>query len=229
MDSSVAPSSPVGRFVVFEGGDSAGKSTHLRLLAERLRAEGYADGPGLPSLVVTREPGGTELGVQIRELLLHGGEVAPAAEALLYAADRAQHVAQVLRPALARGDLVISDRYLDSSIAYQAEGRGLGEAAIRQINAVATGGLTPDLTILLDITPDAAAARRDRPELVEDRIEQAGTDFHADVNRRYRELAAAAPARYVALATVDPKDVVHQRIWEAVRPLLAAGGTEART
>ncbi|MDR1633966.1 MAG: dTMP kinase [Bifidobacteriaceae bacterium] len=228
MDSSARPHCLAGRFIVFEGGDSTGKSTHLRLLAKRLRAERCVDLPGRPGLVVTREPGGTELGAQIRQLLLHGGQVAASAEALLYAADRAQHVAQVLRPALARGDLVISDRYLDSSIAYQAEGRGLDEGVIREVNAVATGGLEPDLTILLDISAGAATARRDRPGAARDRLESAGSAFHADVNRRYRELAAVNPERYVVISTADSKDAVHERVWAAVRPLVSVLGPATR-
>ncbi|MDR0627318.1 MAG: dTMP kinase [Bifidobacteriaceae bacterium] len=212
-----------GRFIALEGGDGAGKSTHLKMLAQALRGAGYVDQPGCPRLVVTREPGGTELGNQIRELVLYGGEVAPAAEALLYAADRAQHVTTVLRPALARADLVLTDRYLDSSIAYQAEGRGLTEDVIRSINAVATGGLTPDLVIVLDIEPEAATTRRHGSGDPADRVEQAGEAFHSKVNRRYRELAAADPDRYVMVDATGPKEEVHERIWAAVRKLAAAG------
>ncbi|MDR0594704.1 MAG: dTMP kinase [Bifidobacteriaceae bacterium] len=224
MNSRTGRQAGPGRFVALEGGDGSGKSTQLGLLVARLRRDGWVDGPGRPRLVVTREPGGTELGANLRQLVLHGGEVSPAAEALLYAADRAQHVAQVLRPALARGDLVISDRYLDSSIAYQAEGRGLPEAAIRQVNAVATGGLEPDLTILLDIDPGLAAARRAAPA---DRLEQAGREFHANVNRRYRELAAARPGAYAVVDATGPPDEVHARLWTAVRPLLTSPAGEA--
>jgi dTMP kinase len=220
MDSVGRPGALAGKFVVFEGGDGAGKSTHIGFLAERLRARGWVDSPGRPRLVVTREPGGTALGGEIRHLLLHGGEVAPGAEALLYAADRAQHVAQVVRPALARGDLVVSDRYLDSSIAYQARGRGLDEALIRQINAIATGGLEPDLTIVLDIDAGAAASRRDGSKAPADRLEQAGAAFHAEVNRRYRELAAASPGRYAVVGTAGGKDEARERVWAAVERLL---------
>jgi dTMP kinase len=218
MDSATGGPGVHGWFVAFEGGDGAGKSTQLAMLVARLRAGGHVDAPGRPKLVVTREPGGTELGAQIRQMLLSGGDVAPAAEALLYAADRAQHVATVLRPALARGDWVISDRYLDSSIAYQAEGRGLDEAAIRRINAVATGGLAPELTIVLDIDVTTATARRQGEG---DRMEQAGEAFHAKVNRRFRELAAAAPRRYAVVAADGGTTEVHARVWAAFAPLLA--------
>ncbi|MDR1188933.1 MAG: dTMP kinase [Bifidobacteriaceae bacterium] len=212
-----------GRFIAFEGGDGAGKSTHLKMLAQALRTGGYVERPGRPGLVVTREPGGTALGAEIRRMLLHGGEVAPAAEALLYAADRSQHVAEVLRPALARGDIVITDRYLDSSIAYQAEGRGLTESVIRQVNAVATGGLEPDLTILMDVDQATSRDRRERPGQTPDRLEEAGEPFHATVNRRYRELAASAPERYAVVLATGSKDEVHASVWAAVEPLLRRG------
>jgi dTMP kinase len=227
MESVAAPRALPGRFIAFEGGDGAGKSTHLTMLAAALRRGGHVDAPGRPGLIETREPGGTALGRSIRDLLLHGGEVGPAAEALLYAADRAQHVAEVLRPALARGDLVVSDRYLDSSIAYQAEGRGLSEAAIRQINDVATGGLAPHLTILLDIDPAAAALRLAASGAAPDRLEAAGRAFHANVNRRYRELAAAAPGRYVCVPAEASCDAVHAAVWAAVLPVVRGMGMGA--
>ncbi|MDR3361096.1 MAG: dTMP kinase [Bifidobacteriaceae bacterium] len=205
-----------GRLIAFEGGDGAGKSTQLQRLAVDLRRRGLVDAPGQPRLVVTREPGGTELGQSIRSWLLDGGEVAPEAEALLYAADRAQHVAQVVRPALDDGALVMTDRYLDSSIAYQAEGRGLAEALVRAVNQVATGGLTPDLTILLDIGHQEGAERRAASEAPADRLERAGGGFHARVNARYRQLAAVAAGRYAVIPARGPVEAVQRLVWLAL-------------
>ena len=134
----------MGLFVTFEGGDGAGKTTQVRLLAEWLRERGHG-------VVETREPGGTELGRHIRRLLLHGGEVSPRAEALLYAADRAHDVATVIRPALDRGDVVVADRYVDSSVAYQGAARSLGKDEVRELSMWATESLIPDLTVFLDL------------------------------------------------------------------------------
>lgn len=137
---------PTGLFVSFEGVDGAGKTTQVERLRTYLTERGR-------TVVVTREPGGTELGVQLRQILLHGGDIAPRAEALLFAADRAQHVAQVITPALERGAVVITDRYLDSSLAYQAGGRELTAGDVRDLSMWATGGLLPRRTYLLDIDP----------------------------------------------------------------------------
>jgi len=200
-----------GFFFVIEGGDGAGKSTQVALLAQALRERGYSD------VVVTREPGATEFGAAIRAALLHAGDVAPQAEALAYAADRADHVATVIAPTMARGGIVLSDRYLDSSLAYQAQGRGLGDAQVRAINAFGTGGLEPDLTILLDITPEAGAARRDGKP---DRIERAGVEFHARVAQRYRELAAEHPERYLVLDASDSAEEIHEAAVATVLELL---------
>src|SRR5260221_1635002 len=139
-------------FVSFEGLDGSGKTTQLRMLAERLTAEG-------DTVVETREPGGTELGEAIRDLVLHGGNVAPWAEAALYAASRAQHVEDVIRPALERGAIVLCDRYLDSSVAYQGVARGLGLERVLDLNLAAVGGLLPDLTLLLQVDATVADAR----------------------------------------------------------------------
>jgi dTMP kinase len=226
---SALPGSPLaGRFVAFEGGDGSGKSTHLSLLVGELRRRGLVDAPGRPAAVVTREPGGTELGAAIRQLLLRGagqdGDMAAVTEALLYAADRAEHVARVIRPALARGDLVLSDRYLDSSIAYQVEGRGLAQGLVERVNRLATGGLTPDLTILLDIDPAAAAARLESSGGQADRLESAGGDFHSRVNQRYRDLAAAEPGRYAVLAAEAPLAELGQRVWQVFEGFMAGWG-----
>ena len=176
-------------FISFEGGDGAGKTTQLESLAEYLRELGY-------EVVTTREPGGTELGKNIRQLLLFGGDVSPKAEALLYAADRAHHVATLIRPALARGAVVLSDRYLDSSVAYQGAARLLGADEVRDLSMWATDGLLPDLTILLDV-PVAAGAERVGHE--QDRFEAAGDTFHDAVRREFLALAAAQPGRWAVI------------------------------
>jgi len=176
-------------FVSFEGLDGSGKSTQLRLLAERLTAAGR-------DVVVTREPGGTELGERIRELVLHGGHVAPWAEAALYAASRAQHVEEVIRPALDRGATVLCDRYVDSSVAYQGVARGLGLERVLELNLAAVGGLLPDLTFLLLVDPAVANARMPPTR---DRLEREDTGFHARADAAYRELAERFPERIVAL------------------------------
>jgi dTMP kinase len=166
-------------FVTFEGVDGSGKSTQARLLAERLREEGR-------EVVLTREPGGTALGEQVRSLLLHGEQIAPWAEAALFAAARAQLVDEVIRPALARGADVVSDRYLDSSLAYQGLARGLGIERVLELNLLATSGILPDRTFLVLVPPAEAAARRgDEP----DRIEREGPGFAEEVDRAYREIA----------------------------------------
>lgn len=169
-----------GRFIVLEGGDGSGKSTQLPRLAEWLRGRGV-------EVVVTREPGGTPLGQTLRALVLEGEDlIDPNTEALLMAADRAQHVAEVIRPALARGAWVLSDRHVPSSLVYQGVVRELGVDAIEQVNAWATGGLTPDLVIVLDVTEEVAATRRPGTP---DRLEREGDAFHAGVRAAYRDLA----------------------------------------
>jgi dTMP kinase len=174
-------------FVTFEGVDGSGKSTQARLLAERLRSEGR-------EVVLTREPGGTEAGERIRELLLHGKGLAPWAEASLFAAARAQLVDEVIRPALARGADIVSDRYLDSSLAYQGIARGLGVERVLELNLLATGGLLPDRTFLLALPPDEAAERREGEP---DRIESEGAAFAEEVDRAYREIALVFSKRIV--------------------------------
>lgn len=182
--------SRAGRLVVFEGGDGVGKSTQVRLAARALAEAGVEH-------VVTHEPGGTRLGETLRGLLLDPatGDVAPRAEVLLYAADKAQHLHQVVRPALDRGAVVICDRYLDSMLAYQGAGRVLDVEDVAAIGAWATGGLVPDLTVLLDMDPArAVGVKRGR-----DRLEQAGDGFHARVRQGFLDLAARAPERYLVL------------------------------
>lgn len=209
-DPAARPRPHPGVFVALEGGDGAGKSTQLRLLAERLAAAGVDH-------VRTREPGGTDLGRVLREAILHGGEVAPRAEALLYAADRAQHVATLVRPALERGAVVLSDRYIDSSVAYQGGARGLGVDAVRDLSLWATEGLVPDLVVLLDVDPAVGGARRGaRDRRGPDRIESEPGAFHARVRERFLALAAAAPQRYLVLDAAAPAGEIHARIWDAV-------------
>ena len=181
-------------FVSFEGVDGAGKTTQVRLLAESLRAEGR-------EVVTTREPGGTSLGERIRELILDGDAVARWAEASLFAAARAQLVDQVIRPALARGADVISDRYIDSSLAYQGIARGLGVEPVLELNLLATGGLLPDRTFLLTVPLDEVERRAGRRS---DRIEREGAEFAASVDRAYGELARMFGDRFVCADGTQP-------------------------
>ena len=176
-------------FVSFEGLDGCGKTTQARLLAGALEETGV-------EVVLTREPGGTPLGEQIRDLVLHGDHVAPWAEAALYAAARAQHVDELIRPALGRGATVVCDRYVDSSVAYQGAGRELGMEEVLALNLTAVGGLLPDLTFLVETDIDTALARVGDKG---DRIERAAADFWPRVAEAYRTLAARFPERYVVI------------------------------
>jgi dTMP kinase len=189
-------------FVTFEGIDGSGKSTQAALLAESLAAEGR-------EVVATREPGGTELGERVRDILLGDGAVAPWAEAALFAAARAQLVEDVVRPALARGAFVVCDRYLDSSLAYQGVARGLGLDAVLELNLPAIGGLLPDRTFLLTLPVEEAVRRSTRRP---DRIEREGLAFLARVDRAYRELASRFPDRIVVLDGLEPEDEIAGRI-----------------
>lgn len=207
-----------GSFITFEGGDGAGKTTQSELLSGWLAARGH-------EVVRTREPGGTNLGVGVRELLLHGGDeigaVDARAEALLYAADRAQHVAQVVRPALERGAVVVQDRYIDSSLAYQGAGRVLDVSEVRGISEWATGGLWPHLTVLLDASPELAARRREARGGVADRLEAEAIEFHAAVRAGFLGLAQQDPDRYLVLDAGLPADELHARVLARVAPLIA--------
>ncbi len=200
-------------FVVFEGGDGAGKSTQLAALRDWLAG-------GDQEVVVTREPGGTELGAALRELLLHGGHVAPRAEAMIFAADRAHHVESVIRPALERGAVVICDRYQDSSIAYQGAGRTLDAEEIAGLSQWATCGLVPDVTVLLDLDPAVGRTRRGSGG---DRLEQEAGDFHERVRAGFLALAGEHPQRYLVVdATLPPEEVsalVRDRIAALVEPV----------
>ncbi|MBN8206744.1 dTMP kinase [Microbacterium esteraromaticum] len=194
--------SSAGVWVTFEGGDGSGKSTQAALLGSWLEAQGR-------TVLRTREPGGSEVGVLIRDIVLHHrGDIAPRAEALLYAADRAHHVATVVRPALQRGDVVVQDRYLDSSVAYQGAGRVLDAGEVRELSLWATEGALPDLTVLLDIDPSLARKRLDADDKPFDRLEAEKEEFHTRVRDAFLALAAAEPQRFLVVdATADPDDI----------------------
>jgi dTMP kinase len=194
-------------FVTFEGIDGSGKSTQAELLRARLVADGY-------DVVLTREPGGTELGERIRDLLLHGGHVSPWAEALLYAASRAQHVDEVVRPALERGAWVVCDRYVDSSVAYQGAGRGLGLDRVLDLNLAAVAGLMPERTFLLSLDVTELPARLSGDH---DRLEREPGDFHARVAEGYDELAGRFPERIVVLDASLAPEVLAEEVYGALR------------
>jgi dTMP kinase len=197
-------------FVTFEGVDWSGKSTQAELLAEWLRAQGR-------EVVSTREPGGIPVAEAIRDLVLHGDDMAPWTEAALYAAARAEHAAAVVRPALERGAIVVCDRYLDSSVAYQGTGRGLGEERVRELSLLVTGGLLPDRTFIVLLDPEQALARAGEHH---DRIEREGPEFMRTVDAGYRAIAAAEPERVVAVDGSRPAEEIAEEIREHVRALL---------
>jgi dTMP kinase len=209
-----------GLFVVFEGGEGSGKSTQVDLLAAAFIADGH-------DVVVTREPGATEVGLRIRGLLLDRGAssgpagivLAPRAEALLYAADRAHHVATVVRPALAKGSVVISDRYIDSSLAYQGAGRVLPVDEVSWLSAWATGGLRPDLVVLLDIDPSVGLARV-AGRGAEDRLEAENLTFHERVRYAFLDLAGRDPRRYLVIDATLPASQIAATVAERARMLL---------
>jgi dTMP kinase len=190
-------------YVAFEGGEGCGKSTQAELLARRLDA------------VLTREPGGTTLGADLRRLLLTPGQptIGPRAEALLMAADRAQHLDAVVAPALAAGRAVVSDRSAYSSLAYQGGGRGLGVDEVRTLNQWAVAGRWPDLVVLMALSPDRAVARLGAQL---DRLEQETRAFHEAVHRTFLELAAAEPERFVVLDADQPIEVLAEQVWAGV-------------
>ncbi|MCK6080348.1 dTMP kinase [Microbacterium sp. EYE_5] len=204
-----------GLWVTLEGGDGSGKTTQAALLEQWL-------GEGGRRVVRTREPGGTEVGILIREIVLHHrGDIAPRAEALLYAADRAHHVETLVRPALDRGEVVIQDRYLDSSVAYQGAGRILDGGEIRELSLWAAGGALPDVTVLLDVDPDVARERLDAADKPFDRLEAEQGAFHERVRRAFLDLADAEPDRFLVVDATQPVEVIAAAIRERVSARLS--------
>lgn len=219
---SVSATSLPGLLVTFEGGEGSGKSTQIERLAECLRSEGV-------DVVAAREPGTTRVGEAVREVLLEAplDELAAESELALFLAARAQLVSEVVRPALAAGKVVLLDRYGDSSVAYQGYGRGLDPERVEAISRFVTGGLAPDLTVLIDVPVEASKARgRDRPA---DRIERAGREFHERVRKGYRSLAMNEPERFLVLDGTESIETVQSAIRERVREALAARILISRT
>jgi dTMP kinase len=201
--------------IAFEGGEGSGKSTQIETLAATLRAAGH-------TVVLTREPGATSVGRQIRQLLLHTDEaIAPRAEALLFAADRAHHVHTVIRPALEAGQIVLTDRFIDSSLAYQGGGRDLTADDVLRLSLWATAGLQPELTVLLDL-PAVDGLTRARGRSAADRLERESIGFHDRVRAAYLELAAAEPKRYLVLDATRSADELAVEVAAAVQGRLTA-------
>jgi dTMP kinase len=202
-----------GLFVAFEGGEGAGKSTQVKLLAKGLRRDGH-------EVVTTFEPGDTAVGGRLREILLghETGSLDPRTEALLYAADRAEHVAQVVRPALARGAVCLTDRYIDSSLAYQGAGRTLDPSDVEHISRWATSDLVPDLTVLLDVDPALGLTRFSEPA---DRLEAEPLAFHQRVRAQFLHLARRDQAQYLVVDAAQPVDAVAAQIRDAVKGRLS--------
>ena len=197
-----------GLFITFEGGDGCGKTTQIKLLDEYLRAKGY-------KTLLTREPGAKGLGEKIREILLnYDGEVSPRCESFLFLADRAQNVDCIIRPALAEGTIVICDRHTDSSVAYQGYGRGLDIDRIKKLNALATDGLVPDLTIVLDVDVETSQARVGS---VKDRMESAGVEFFERVRNGYLEIAKQEPERVKVVDSKQSIEDIHKQILELIK------------
>jgi dTMP kinase len=210
-----------GTFITFEGIDGSGKSTQLRLLANFLKLKGC-------DALLTREPGGTPVGNRLRAALLDAHEeVDPLAELLVFAADRAQHVRRVLRPALDEGRVVFSDRYADATAAYQGAGRGFSPELISEIIQLATGGLKPDLTLLFDLSVDESnvrTRRRSNEKQRGDRLDAEAEDFHIRVRDAYLHLAHAEPERIKVVETNRPLEETHERVKEIVVPFLLRRG-----
>jgi len=203
-----------GLWITLEGGDGSGKTTQAALLEEWLRGQGW-------KTLRTREPGGSEVGVLIRDIVLHHrGDIAPRAEALLYAADRAHHVATVVRPALDRGEVVIQDRYLDSSVAYQGAGRVLDAGEVRGLSLWGAEGALPDLTVLLDLDPAAARRRLDSAEKPFDRLEAEREEFHQRVRESFLALAEAEPERFVIVDAAQAPGAIADAVRARVAPML---------
>ena len=223
---------PRGLFISFEGSDGSGKSTQLRMLAKRLRAEGYACTENV-------EPGGTPIGIQIRRILLDPASqnMASMTELLLMFASRTQAVAERISPALARGEIVLSDRFTDSSLAYQGEGRGLGFEAVRTLHTFALGNLMPDLTICIELEVETSLARahgRNRKDAADgpkqNRLDEQSLEFHRRVRQGYERIAAQEPHRFRLIDGSEEPGRVAEHIWETVRPYLEnlGSGGESR-
>jgi dTMP kinase len=206
-----------GVFVTFEGPDGSGKSTQARMLAERLRSEGRP-------VVESVEPGGTPIGQQIRRILLDPAnrELTPVAELLLMFAARAQNVEQWILPALAEGKIVISDRFTDSSIAYQGAGRGLGWETVLAIDRIACHGLIPDLTICVDIDTETGLSRALARGGAETRLEEQAIEFHRRAREAYHELARREPQRFRLIDGRGTPEAIAAKVWEQVQPLFAS-------
>jgi len=203
-----------GLFISFEGIDGVGKSTQADLLESWLQSKGK-------TVVRTLEPGGTEVGVEIRKILLHHrGDLAPRAEAALFAADRAHHVASKIRPALSRGEIVITDRYFDSSVAYQGAGRELSQTEVRDLSLWAVGGLLPDLTVLLDLPADVARNRRNGSGTEPDRLESEKIEFFERARQAYLDLAKAEPNRFLVIDASATVEQMQQQIVDRVAGLI---------
>ena len=203
-----------GLFISFEGIDGVGKSTQADLLEAWLQSKGK-------TVVRTLEPGGTEVGIEIRKILLHHrGDLAPRAEAALFAADRAHHVASKIRPALARGEIVITDRYFDSSVAYQGAGRELSQSEVRDLSLWAVGGLLPDLTVLLDLPADVARTRRNGSGTEPDRLESEKIEFFERARQAYLDLAKAEPNRFLVIDASATVEQMQQQIVDRVSGLI---------
>jgi dTMP kinase len=201
-------------FISFEGIDGVGKSTQADLLETWLQGKGK-------TVVRTLEPGGTEVGVEIRKILLHHrGDLAPRAEAALFAADRAHHVASKIRPALSRGEIVITDRYFDSSVAYQGAGRELSQTEVRDLSLWAVGGLLPDLTVLLDLPADVARNRRNGSGTEPDRLESEKIEFFERARQAYLDLAKAEPNRFLVIDASATVEEMQQQIVDRVAGLI---------
>lgn len=217
----IAAPSPVyadsGVFVCFEGGEGAGKSTQSGLLEQWLRRQGH-------TVLLTREPGGTDVGAELRRIVLDPatGDLSPRTEALVYAADKAEHVDALVLPALRRGEVVITDRYVDSALAYQGAGRALAAAEVEPVMRWATGGLRPHLTVLLDLEPQAGLGRFEE----RDRIEAESIEFHQRVRAAFLELADDDDEHYLVLDARAPVAEIHAAVTERLTPLL---GQAART
>ncbi len=207
-----------GKFIVFDGTEGCGKSTQARMLQERLASEQDA-----PEVLLVRDPGTTRIGEQVRSILLNPdhGEMGMRSEMLLYMAARAQMMAETIHPALAGGKMVISDRFVSSTLAYQLDGDGLTAEQIRSVGEIAINGRWPDLTILLDLPTEHSIARVNRPK---DRIEQRPLAYHEQVRRNYLSQAAADPSRYRVILAARDREAVHADVWRAIEELQESPG-----